>query len=82
MSPNGTIIQKRQVHVRLQTLSFAELLNLSHLRGQSYLTKVYTCFSTRQAQPKAKFHMLTILTHLVIHHSSVSKLIRAQVAVF
>ena len=56
--------------VRLQTLSFAELLNVSHLPGQSYLTKVYTCFSTRQAQPKTKLHMLTILTALVIHHSS------------
>ena len=40
--------------VRLQTLSFAELLDVLHLRGQSYLTNV--CFSTRQPQPKAKLY--------------------------
>ena len=30
--------------VSLQTLSFAEFLNVSHLRGQSYLTNVYMFF--------------------------------------
>ena len=67
--------------VRLQTLSFAKLLNVSHLRGQSYLTKEYM-FLHQATSTKGETLYAYNPHPLVIHHSNNSKLTLAQVAVF